>query len=183
MTKEQKIILYIATSEDGFIADKNGGVDWLPALTDENVKADEGDEFGYKALMNETSIIVMGSRSYEQILGFGEWAWADKMTYVFTSQPLITTRKDINFVSEEVKNFMDKIRKQKTDKNIWLLGGAKLIKSFVQENLIDECIITVSPVKLGEGIALDLRYENFILSKTKSCSHGMVQKFYNKKIV
>lgn len=177
MSTNMKIILYIATSEDGFIADKSGGVDWLPT------PADDSDEFGYKALMNRTSIIVMGSRSYEQILGFGEWAWGDKMTYVFTSRPLTTTRKDVHFVGKDVKKFMDRLKQQKADQDIWLLGGAELIKSFAKENLIDECIITVVPVKLGEGISLGLSYEKFLFVKEKACSHEMVQKFYNKKIM
>lgn len=89
-----KIILYIVTSLDGFIADKDGGVDWLP-------QEDPQDIFGYETLLSRISTIVMGSRSYKQILTFGEWAWADKQTYVFTSQDLTTARSDITFVKRE----------------------------------------------------------------------------------
>ena len=80
-----KVILYIATSLDGFIADKEGGVDWLPHETE-----DPKDLVGFKALLNRISVIVMGSKSYKQILTFGQWAWPDKQTYVFTSQNLKT---------------------------------------------------------------------------------------------
>ncbi len=66
-----KIILYVATSQDGFIADKDGGVGWLPHPSEDNV---DKDEFGFKALMDRIAIIIMGSKSYQQILGFGDWA-------------------------------------------------------------------------------------------------------------
>lgn len=174
-----KVILYIATSYDGFIADKNGGVDWLPQ-PDDQPKIEE-DEFGYQALMNRISIIIMGHNSYQQILGFGEWAWKDKTTYVFTYEPLTIQQKNIFFVNEDVRTFMDKLRIEQPNADIWLLGGAQLAKSFAQENLIDELIITVVPTVLHEGIKLDLPYDNFNLLETKQCRGNMVQKFYERK--
>ncbi|MBX9805510.1 MAG: dihydrofolate reductase family protein [Alphaproteobacteria bacterium] len=171
-----KVILYIATSLDGFIADKDGGVDWLP-----HPPNDEGDEFGYKALMHRVSTILMGSRSYRQILGFGEWAWGDKTTYVFTSQPLTTTRDDILFVNEDAKRFMEKLKSQNLTQDIWLLGGAELVTSFAKEKLIDECILTVVPSTLGEGIKLKLPLEDYILQEAKKCSYGIEQNHYVRK--
>ena len=79
-----KIILYIATSLDGFIADIHGGVDWLPHPKDDV----ELETVGYNALMSRIDTILMGSRSYKQILSFGDWGWPDKKTYVFTSKQL-----------------------------------------------------------------------------------------------
>ncbi len=171
-----KIILYIATSADGFIADRNGGVDWLPQgdkSTDE--------EFGYTALMNRISTIIMGRHSYEQILCFGEWTWKDKTTYVFTSNPLTTNIPNISFVHEDVKTFFIDLKKQKINHNTWLLGGSKLITSFAKEKLIDECIITVVPINLGAGIKLELPYEDFTLVHSKECRLGITQNFYIKK--
>ena len=172
-----KVILYIATSQDGFIADKDGGVDWLPHPNDNE------DFFGYKALMKRISVIVMGSRSYLQILNFGDWAWGDKTTYVFTLQPLKTARIDVFFVDEDIRSFMDKFKQQKSDQDIWLLGGANLSKSFAQEKLIDECIITVIPKILGEGIKLEIPLcEDFTLTQTKSCDLGIEQKLYVRRL-
>ncbi len=74
------IILCIAVSEDDFIASKDGGVDWLPHLEKES--KNDLDEVGYKALLSRIKYIFIGSRSYDQILGFGDWAWSDKITYV-----------------------------------------------------------------------------------------------------
>ena len=163
-----RVILYIATSQDGFIADKDGGVDWLP-------QSDDHNEFGYEELLNRIQVIVMGSHSYKQILGFGDWAWSDKTTYVFTSQELTTSHDNIFFTHQDVSSFIKKIEPKQ---NIWLLGGAELIKSFDKENLIDEAIITIVPAVLGEGIKLDLSYESFTLVNTKTGSNGIVQKHY-----
>lgn len=168
-----KVILYIATSSDGFIADKDGGVDWLPH------PADDTDELGYEALMERTSVIAMGSRSYLQIIGFGDWAWPDKTTYVFTGQPLRSDRGDVHFVGDGVASFMDNLKEQNT--NVWLLGGAELIKSFASEKKIDECIITVVPTILNEGIKLEFPDKDFSLVQTKICNGGIVQKFYVRK--
>ena len=173
-----KVILYIATSQDGFIADKNGGIDWLPHPDD---VSDASDEFGFQALMQQISTIVMGSRSYEQILGFGDWEWNDKMSYVFTSRPLLTDNPKIAFVHQSAKDFMTTFNDQNKDKNIWLLGGAELITSFAKDKLIDECVVTVIPKLLEEGIKLDLPYQDFCLMKTKECSDGMVQHFYERR--
>lgn len=170
-----KVILYIATSQDGFIADKNGGVDWLPGPGD---CPDPNDEVGYKVLLNRVSTIVMGSRSYEQIVGFGDWAWGDKETFVFTSRKLSSSREDVHFVHEGLREFLDKLRGKEGSQDIWLLGGAELIKSFAKERLIDECVITVIPKKLGEGIKLELPYEDFTLIESKMCMDGIQQQLY-----
>lgn len=170
-----KVVLYIATSQDGFIADKNGGVDWLPQPEE---LPDPSDEVGYKALMSRISTIVMGSKSYEQIIGFGDWAWGDKETFVFTSQALESPRGDIQFVNEGVKSFVDNLKRQDTVQDIWLLGGAQLVKSFAKDKLIDECIITIVPKILGEGIKLELPYEDFVLAQKKSCMNQILQQHY-----
>ena len=117
-----KVILYIATSEDGFIADTQGGVDWLP-----HPKTPEDLEIvGYNQLMKCIGIIVMGSRSYQQIITFGNWGWPDKHTYVFTSNPMRSELAHVEFINDTPAVFMEKIRQNKTDKDIWLLGGAAL---------------------------------------------------------
>jgi dihydrofolate reductase len=171
-----KVILYIAISEDGFIADNEGGVDWLPH------PSEEYEDMGYQSLLDRISSIVMGSRSYQQILGFGDWAWADKQTYVFTRQPLETTNDNIHFVREDVGTFTRILANNESEKDVWLLGGAELTKSFASQQMIDECIITIIPVKLGTGIKLDIPYEDFRLDSTKHFQDGIRQLHYLKKI-
>lgn len=173
-----KVILYLAASLDLFIADKHGGVDWLPQP---NEATDTEDAFGFKALMQRIDIIVMGSRSYQQILGFGEWTWPNKHTYVFTSQNLNTELPYVSFVQDSPKTFMEKIKFSHSKKDIWLLGGAELAHSFASERLIDEVILTLIPIHLGDGIKLRLNWNDFILISKKSCIDGMMQKFYRFK--
>lgn len=115
-----KIILYIATSLDGFIADINGGVDWLPHPKDDA----ELEAVGYKDLMEPIDTILMGIRSYKQILGFGEWGWLNKHTYVFTSWQLQNDKPYISITHDSQLEFMTKLKDRKSDKDIWLLGGA-----------------------------------------------------------
>lgn len=171
------IILYIATSLDGFIADKHGGVDWLPQPSD---PADL-EKVGYQKLLDDIAIIVIGDASYRQILSFGEWAWPDKITYVFTHTTYTTTPPDVRYISGDVTTCMKKINTAHPDKKTWLLGGADLIQQFAQAGLIDECIITIAPVTLGEGIKLAIQYESFTLLETKKCLGDLTQKHYIKK--
>jgi len=172
-----KIILYIATSLDGFIAGLNGGVDWLPHPKNDT----ELEAVGYKDLMERIDTILMGSRSYKQILGFGEWGWQDKHTYVFTSGQLENDKPYISITHDSPFEFMTKFKDHKSDKDIWLLGGAHLAQSFAQEDLIDEIILTITPQTLGEGIPLGLIFERFDLKAEKALTDGMVQKTYLRK--
>ncbi|AZL16382.1 dihydrofolate reductase family protein [Rickettsiales endosymbiont of Stachyamoeba lipophora] len=166
-----KIILYIATSQDGFIADKNGSVDWLNSYN--NI---EGEDCGYAEFYNSIDIIVMGSHSYEQILGFGEWPYKEKDTYIFTKRNLKSDLSNVFFISKNPKVFIQDLNVTEPTQQIWLLGGTELIKSFDQHNLIDEVIITVVPTELGQGIKLELSYANFELTDQKVCKAGIIQK-------
>lgn len=173
-----KIILYIATSQDGFIADKNGGVDWLPQpQNDKDLEA-----FGYNKLMEHIDTIVMGSKSYTQILGFGEWSWADKQTYVLSSQDLKSSAPYITIIQDSPAQFMNRIKNRESNKDIWLLGGAELVRSFAQYGLIDEIILTIVPQRVGEGIRLDLSLNNFDLVSENSLRDGIIQKLYIRSL-
>lgn len=172
-----KIILYIATSLDGFIADINGGVDWLPHPKDDA----ELEAVGYKDLMERIDTILMGSRSYKQILSFGDWGWQDKHTYVFTSKKLKTVKPYVSITHDNPFEFMAKFKDRTSDKDIWLLGGAQLAQSFAQEGLINEVILTIIPKVLGEGIPLGLTFEKFDLTAEKALTDGMMQKIYSRK--
>jgi dihydrofolate reductase len=172
-----KIILYIATSIDGYIADQNGNVDWLPQPTE------VAEDFGYESLLERIKIIIMGSKSYEQILTFGDWTWKDKETYVFSSKSSKAPCDNIFFEHSMAADFITKLKLAKPEKDVWLLGGAQLIKSFANDKLIDECVITVIPTKLGQGISLELPYEDFKLLRCQKFKSEIVQNFYEKQII
>lgn len=128
--------------------------------------------------MGRISIIVMGKRSYEQIIGFGDWAWKDKEIFVFTKQSMVSTQENIHFVNEGIKSFIDRLRNEGSKGDIWLLGGADLAKSFANEKLVDECIITIISTVLCDGIKLELPYEYFTINEIKTCMNRIVQQIY-----
>lgn len=172
-----KVVLYIATSQDGFIADAAGGVDWLPQPKDDH----DLEVMGYKKLMERIDIILMGRKSFEQVRNFGPWGWPDKKTYVFSAQTLDALLPCIAITSDNPHQFTRKIRDRKSDKDIWLFGGAELVKSFSQAELIDEIILTLVPKILDNGIPLGLSFENFNLMQEKPLMDGMTQKVYVRK--
>lgn len=172
-----KIILYIATSQDGFIADKNGGVDWLPQPKDDH----DLEAVGYKDFIERIDTILMGRASFQQIMGFGDWGWPDKQTYVFTSKPMKSKKPYIQVTPDDPVQFVSSLKEHKSGKDTWLLGGARLACSFARDGLIDEIILTIVPQTLEEGIPLGLNLDDFDLTKENLLIDGIVQKFYLRK--
>ncbi len=173
-----KVVLYVATSRDGFIAGKNDELDWLP-----QPGPDITEDCGYKNFYASIDVIVSGFRTYNVILGFGAWPYPDKKTYVFAPTPMASDNPVIEFTTESVKEFMQAYCADHPDSRVWLLGGAALAKSFSDAGLIDEIIVTIFPLLLGEGIFLDIDYGKFNLVDTKHFeSLSAIQKIYVKKM-
>ena len=167
------VIYYVATSLDGFIARRDGSVDWLFT---------EGD-YGYSAFYERIDALVMGSKSYKQVLTFGEWPYPGKTSYVFTREGLKTDRDDVVFVSDQPDNFLTQLE-AKGYKKIWLMGGAELATSFLRQGRIDEYILSIHPVILGEGIPLvysSIPQEDLRLMKSKQYPDGLLQVRYQRK--
>ncbi|AAM07879.1 dihydrofolate reductase family protein [Methanosarcina acetivorans] len=144
-----RIKLYIACSLDGFIARKGGSVDWLT----EYENSSETD-YGYSEFYASIGTVLIGRKTYEQVLDFGVWPYGEKKTYVFTRQKEPLRReKNVEFVSGNVGEFVRRL-KENTDENIWLVGGSQLIRVFLEEDLVQDMIVFVVPVILGSGIPL-----------------------------
>lgn len=145
----KKIILFIAMSLDGYIADSTGSVSWLdPYNTKETLTL-------YEKFYSSIDTVIMGRITYDQViheLNPDSWPYSGKISYVVTH--------DKDLVSENAKVLTDidgsVMRKLKEEEgsDIWLVGGSELIRHFIKENLIDEYIITMIPVLLGRGIPL-----------------------------
>ena len=133
---------------------------------------------GYKKLMQRIDTILMGSSSFKQIMGFGNWGWTNKHTYVFSTQTLEAQLPCITTTNDSPSQFIKRIRERGSDKDIWLLGGAKLAKSFAEDGLIDEIILTIVPQTLGDGIPLGLSFNSFYLTSDKPLMDGMIQRVY-----
>ncbi|MEJ2104996.1 MAG: dihydrofolate reductase family protein [Ignavibacteriaceae bacterium] len=139
----RKVILFIATSLDSYIASKDGSVDWL--FTD-------GD-YGTAAFMKTIDTILMGRKTYEQAVEFGLDFYKGKKIYVFTKSKKLKTANGCEIINEDAISFTKKLIRRK-GKNIWLMGGGELASSFQKKNLIDEFSFFVHPILLGDGIPL-----------------------------
>ncbi len=142
--RSRLVVLYVATSLDGFIARRDGSVDWLPAGGSE--------DFGYAQFLSTVDTVIMGRRTYNQVLTFGPFPYEGKKCYVFSHRRQ-GTDENVVFVNEEIEPFMAELRSL-PGKHIWLAGGASLAQAFIRAGEVDEAIITVVPQILGDGIAL-----------------------------
>jgi len=153
MSSNRKIIVWIATSADGFIARTDGSVDWLDRP---RPKGNYGMNEFYKSI----DTTLWGRKTCDMALDFQKKGVAGSAfdtkvkNYVFTRGPLPSEAPaSVEFVSEPIKTFAKRLREQK-GKNIWMMGGAGIIASFLDEGEIDEFIIHVIPRLIGEGIPL-----------------------------
>jgi dihydrofolate reductase len=153
MVRKRKIIVSIATSADGFIARSDGSVDWLD-------RPDPKGGYGMSAFYKSIDTILWGRKTYDMALDFQKkgvagTAFDTKVkNYVFTrSLPQSPVPAGVEFVSETIKAFATRLRAEK-GKDIWMMGGASIIGSFLDEGEIDEFIINVIPTFIGEGIPL-----------------------------
>jgi len=138
----RKVKLFIASSLDRYIAKEDGTVDWLP----ENVDS------GYDQFYSSIDTILMGKKTYEQILTFGKYPYKDKSSYVFTRNPNQKKDENVEF-SSDVEEFTKKLISS-SGKDIWLVGGGEIISTFLNLKFVDELILSVIPVVLGKGIPL-----------------------------
>src|SRR5690606_23908645 len=143
-----KVILYIATSLDGFIATADGGVAWLD-------RYGQGEEdYGYSEFMEGVGSVIVGGKTFRQVQGFGEGAMPGVETYVLTRQGLNgSPGPSTHAYSGDMAALVDEL-KARSEKNIWLMGGGEVVALFAREGLIDEYMVFVMPVLLGEGVPL-----------------------------
>ena len=174
-----KTVLYIASSLDGFIARPDGNLDWLTS-----VPAPSSGDYGYSGFLKSIGTIVMGRKTYEEIIGFGiDWPYPGFDTYIASrNKDLKVQSPDTYILNKEIKDSISEIKK-KTVKDIWLVGGGQLITEFINEGLLDKMIITIIPKIIGEGIPLFADKPNetiWKLIEVKSFDTGVVNLSYEK---
>jgi dihydrofolate reductase len=180
MVRKRKIIVYIATSADGFIARLDGSVDWLDRPSP---KGDYGMGTFYKSI----DTILWGRKTYDMALDFqrkgiaGSAFDTNVKNYVFTrSQPQSAPPPGVEFVNQPIKAFASRLRRRK-GKHIWMMGGAGIIASFLDEGAIDEFMIHVIPTFIGEGVPLIAPARRTVPLKLISCTKftdGVVKLHY-----
>ncbi|MFV0556012.1 MAG: dihydrofolate reductase family protein [Lactovum sp.] len=167
------IKLYIASTLDGYIADKNESLQWLFDVEG------EGDN-GYSNFISTINTVIMGRRTYDWIIENepDKWEYYDKDCYVFSTQDLADNDK-VKFVNpENLEDFISTLKG-----NIWNIGGGELIKLFLEHQLIDSYQLTLAPILLGDGIPLFPKgnyQENLVLVGTKTYGQ-FVELQYKKK--
>lgn len=175
----RKVILYIAMSLDGFIASKDGRVDWL-----QGQNTDEENIDTYSSFIKNVDTIIMGWNTYYQIkneLSPDKWIYDSLTSYIITHRKLDST-DNINFVQKNPSELINDL-KQKDGKSIWICGGAKIIQPLIQDNLIDEYYISIIPTILGDGIRLfePIFKELKLKLKTTQSYNGITELIYSRR--
>lgn len=148
MNKKNNV--FIATSLDGFIADKNGGIDWLHAIPNP-----DNTDMGYNDFISQIDALIMGRKTFETICGFDiDWPYQKHVFVLSNSLTSIpeTYKDKITLINGDLKEILHQIH-NKGYNNLYIDGG-KTIQSFLKEDLIDEMTITIIPFLLGDGIPL-----------------------------
>ena len=175
----RKVVLFIAVSLDGYIADRTGGVDWLTGQGDESENIDTYSEF-----VKGIDTILMGWNTYHQVvteLSPEEWIYSDFTTYVITHNKENETEQ-IHFTDENPAELLKKL-KQQDGKDIWICGGANLIRQLREAQLIDQYYLSVIPTLLGNGIRLfgeQEKEEKLALIQTRNYN-GIVELVYEHR--
>lgn len=172
----RKMKLFIACSLDGYIASKDGDISFL------NQAELPGEDYGYTSFLKTIDTVIMGRKTYEKIISFDvPFPHPNETVYVFSST-LKGKNEHVIFVNNHVETFIENL-KATQGKDIFLDGGAQLIKSCLTYQLIDEMIITILPLLLGDGIPLFLpikHTQTFSLIKEQKFSNGLIQLTYQK---
>ena len=175
----RKVCLFIAMSLDGYIADKNGDVNWLNGQDENDENIDSYGEF-----IKSIDTILMGWNTYDKIvneLAVNMWPYENCITYVLTYKDPLPD-PNVQFYQDGPVSLLNKLL-QEDGKNIWICGGANIVQQLVKKDLIDQYYITIIPTILGSGIKLfDIVDKKIKLRLIKSQRYnGMIDLVYEKR--
>ena len=173
----------MATSLDGFIARRDGSVDWLETA-DEFAAGETLDAGFVEAFLKTIDCYVMGSRTYETALnfeakGFG-WAYGDKPTFVLTRRELPRTRDTVEFYSGDLAQFVNG-RLRPRFQNIWFVGGGIVSGECLRLGLADKVRYSILPILIGDGISFFEKLDRDVvlhLAEVKAYKNGTVALCY-----
>jgi dihydrofolate reductase len=169
----------MVASLDGFIARRDGSVDWLE-IADEFPGGETLDPAFVEAFLDTIDCYVMGSRTYETALGFEArgfgWAYGNKPTFVLTSRELPRSRDSVTFHSGDLARFVNE-RLRPSFRSIWFVGGAVVAGECLRRGLADEVRYSIVPVLIGDGIRFAEGSDRDValhLAEVKAYKSGMV---------
>ena len=182
-TTESRVTIHMAASLDGYIARKDGSVDWLET-SDEFAGGDTMEPGVVEAFLETIDCYVMGSRTYETALGFEAkglgWSYGDKPTFVLTHRELPRTRDTVEFHSGDLAKFVNE-RLRPAFRTIWFVGGGVVSAECLRLGLADEVCYSILPILIGDGIPFFDRLDRDIalhLAEVKAYKSGMVELRY-----
>lgn len=171
--------VYIATSLDGYIAREDGNIDWL---NEASASTPEGEDYGYAKFMSTVDALVMGRNTYEQMVQLDTWFYGNKHIFVLSSKSVKIPdhlKATVFHASGTPKDICDSLEKQGY-KHLYIDGGVT-VQRFLDAGLINDMIITIIPILLGNGISLFGNSQKDIplqLIKTQSFDSGFAQLTY-----
>jgi dihydrofolate reductase len=175
----RKVIVYIATSADGFIARRNGDIDWLD-------RPRTAGDYGMGDFYRSIDTILWGRKTYDVVLKMqkdgvkGATFDPHVKNYVFSRRKRLRPVERVELVKEPVRQFVKRLRAE-AGRHIWMMGGGELIASFLDAGEIDEFMIHVIPTMIGEGIPLVAPRHRLVpmkLLRSKRYSDGVVGLHY-----
>ena len=180
---DSRVTIHMAASLDGFIARKDGSVDWLET-SDEFAGGETMDPEFVAAFLKTIDCYVMGSRTYETALSFEAkglgWAYGDKPTFVLTNRDLPKTRDTVEFYSGALAQLVNgKLRP--TFRTIWFVGGGVVSGECLRLGLADEVRYSILPILIGDGISFFDKLDRDIalhLAEVKAYKTGMLALCY-----
>jgi len=171
--------VYIALSVDGYIADADGGVAWLdPYFT---------PDIDFNAFTATIGATIMGRRTFEQALTFGEWKPASARTIVLTHRPIDNPPPGVETFAGDVEELAEDLRHDmaRLGKDVWLMGGGESIRPFAEAELVDRWELFVIPVLLGDGVPLfpagDPTGFDLTPTRTETYDNGIVELWYEPR--
>lgn len=180
---DSRVTIHMVASLDGFIARRDGRVDWLETQ-DEFAEGVSLDPAFVEAFLQGIDCYVMGSRTYETALRFeaqgAGWAYGDKPTFVLTTRDLPRVRESVQFYSGDLERLVN--GRLRTDfRNIWFVGGGAVAGECLRRGLADEVSYSIVPVLIGDGISFFEKLDRDValhLAEVKAYKNGMVELRY-----
>ena len=170
----------VASSLDGFIADEHDNLDWLLSMP-----GGDDDANPYPTFIKDVGALAMGATTYEWINRHhpGEWFYDDRPTWVFTHRELpVIAGASLTFTTDDVRDVHAAMVDAAAGRNVWLVGGGELVGQFLDHDLLDELIVSITPVLLGRGAPLLPRRRTQpmrLLSATPSPAQTFVHLHYS----
>jgi dihydrofolate reductase len=179
MSAESRVTIHMVASLDGFIARKDGRVDWMEVEDSFEGGVTLTPEF-IAEFLTTIDCYVMGSRTYETALGFEAkgygWSYGDKPTFVLTHRTLPKTRETVEFYGGDLPKLVNE-RLKPTFRSIWVVGGGAVSSDCLRLGLADEVRYSIMPVLIGDGIPFFGALEKDIalhLVEVKAYTSGMI---------